>query len=124
MEEVDWVKAREACSTAEMFEKLKREVEKDVDERNKQLPAPADYAFKVVDKGDSLTVLREAQQASTSVVFSLDGRHIVVKQRDRVLFSATVTLNDEGECRFKINGEEKQSWHLRKLALEDIFFLP
>jgi hypothetical protein len=35
---------------------------------------------------------------------------------------ATPTLNSKGECRLKINGEEYESWYLRKIALEEIFF--
>jgi hypothetical protein len=35
---------------------------------------------------------------------------------------ATLTLNDMGECRLKINGQEREFWQFRRTALEDLFF--
>ena len=39
---------------------------------------------------------------------------------DKLMFDATLTLNDKGECRLKIGEKELDFWQFRKLALEDL----
>jgi len=38
------------------------------------------------------------------------------------ILEATLTLNDSGECRVKIGGQEYELWQMRKKALENLFF--
>lgn len=35
---------------------------------------------------------------------------------------ATITLNNEGRCMLKVDGEELEPWNVRRMALEDLFF--
>jgi hypothetical protein len=125
---IDWVKERAACSAALMFEKLKQDIVTDVDVRNDLRPKDqvfgVAYGFRVLESNSSFRVLREGNRGiSASVIFSLENDDITVKnQDDAVLFTAKVTLNDEGICVFKIKGEERHPWQMRKMALEDIFF--
>jgi hypothetical protein len=37
-------------------------------------------------------------------------------------FEATPTVNDEGKCRLKVNGIEREFWQVRRMALEKLFF--
>ena len=38
------------------------------------------------------------------------------------VFHATVGLNDAGQCVLYVDGKERSSWHVRKLALDHLFF--
>jgi hypothetical protein len=35
---------------------------------------------------------------------------------------ATLTLNNEGECRLLVNGQELEEWQFRKMMWEELFF--
>lgn len=37
-------------------------------------------------------------------------------------FSATVTLNDSGRCKFRVGADELDQWQVLKRALEPLFF--
>jgi hypothetical protein len=50
-----------------------------------------------------------------SVIEALDESGIKV-------ISATLTLDDNGDCRLLVDTKEKLSWQLRKLALGKLFF--
>jgi len=120
---INWVAVRAECSAMQMFEKLKLEIESDVLIRNDLRPEDRYYGFKFVPSSGSFTVLRQGNRISSAVAFFLDGGQIVVKKDDILIFAATVTLNDDGECIFKVKGEERSSWQVRKMALEDLFFV-
>ena len=98
------------------------EVNSDIKERNFLRPVGTPYKFEIAEHGESFAVFIEGGDTQEVVTFFLIDKEIVVKYRDGVLFEASLTLNDEGECRFKINGEELESWQLRKRALESLFF--
>jgi hypothetical protein len=51
----------------------------------------------------------------------VDG-HIEVRDANDKTFQATVGLNDDGACVLYVDGKEHSSWHVRKLALDDLFF--
>jgi hypothetical protein len=47
---------------------------------------------------------------------------ISVRKDEGVMFEVMLTLNNEGMCRYKINGQECESWQMRKRALWKLFF--
>lgn len=120
---INWVKERHSCTALCMFEKLRNEVKADIEQRNALRPEQAHYGFKFVQSDMAIfSVVREGNQIGRVVRFVLKGDTIIAETHDEEIFSAMLTLNDVGECRFKINGDERESWQLRKLALEPMFF--
>lgn len=59
LDNCEWVKTRAACSLAAIFEKLKIDLKKDVDERQVLLPQGCPYGFKLVANSKNVTVLVE-----------------------------------------------------------------
>jgi hypothetical protein len=124
----DWVKALSQCTLAEAFERLLQDVKVDVEGRNALLPersfkfavmAPAHNIFRVA----LVTTDLVGAPQKRIVRFYLESDAIEVKdEKDDLIFRATLTLNDEGQCRFRVNDQELDSWHVRKRALEDLFF--
>jgi hypothetical protein len=79
----------------------------------------------MVASDNSFTVMLEPDNkniAVKKVTFSIDREKISIKKEDESVLLSTVTLNDEGHCLFKTGGVERESWQLRKMALESIFF--
>lgn len=129
MPEINWVNERFKCSLVQMFEQLKADIGSDVDERNKQLPPNSGFKFQLGGvQGNRFSVIREDTYehfAHRSVVFVLEQNKIrALEGTNRLaeLMSATITFNDLGECRFKVNGKERESWQFRKETLENLFF--
>jgi hypothetical protein len=105
-----------------MFERLKLEAEQDIKTRNELRPRECYYGFKMVTAKDSFAVVREGNQIGANAAFFCYADRIEVRRDDKPLFNAKVRLNEEGECVFDINGEERQSWQLRNMALASLFF--
>jgi hypothetical protein len=38
------------------------------------------------------------------------------------MFEVILTFDDEGECKLSVNGEEREFWQVRRMALEEIMF--
>ena len=123
-EAFDWVTERSKCTAGKFFEKLKMQITQDVEVRNALLPHGTHYAFSFVPSSGAgfFTVLVEGHLIHDSVAFNLNGEKIAVASKNGVLFEATVTLCDEGDCRAKIGNQVFDSWQLRKMALEELFF--
>jgi hypothetical protein len=100
----------------------------DVDNRQAMQKGPPFHrGFKFIVKNDGTTaaVVVEGHNIYDCARFKLTATAIEVFDRnDKLRFKATPTLNDEGECRLKIDGQERELWHLRKMALEPLFFPP
>ena len=43
-------------------------------------------------------------------------------ENDKVMFNAIATINDKGDCRLNVNGQERELWQVRKAALEGLLF--
>jgi hypothetical protein len=125
-EQFDWVTERSLCSLARVFERLGLEIQQDVDTRNAMRPAIPqfgfEYAFEMVGDEKSFTVHLHAYKVHKSVAFTLADGHIEVQDADARTFQATVGLNDDGACVLYVDGKERSSWHVRKLALDHLFF--
>jgi hypothetical protein len=122
--DINWVRARSECSVAHKFQVLKSEIQSDIDERNKlEATLQPRFLFDMPNGHDVVIVTRSDQHRGVSVVFKLDGNAIIVFDDSRQeMFRVSVTLNDDGVCAFKIGEQECASWHVRKRALESLFF--
>ena len=120
----DWVTARRNCCLRSEFTALQLKIEEDADERQKNFNPNYKEGVKLkVLNGRAFTVVRNAI-LSESVTFVLKEDCIVVKASNgSPKFKLTLTLNDDGECRFKIDGEgEYLRWQVARKALEELFF--
>jgi len=129
---LNWVKARAGCSLLNAFETLAEGAKRDSEEMTSLLGEhsrlvfstyrPSKRRFSVARVDDPITNI------SSSVDFELGANEIVVyhmnNSANEVLFKVGVTLNNEGECRLKIAGQEAEleQWQVRRMALEKLFF--
>jgi len=119
----DWVRARAQCSVDEVFQKLRLGAKTDVDVVN-SLRAGEPVKFSVIEQGNRFSVSREHQsEPLMSVDFTLDKGVIRVEGLTEK-FQAFVTLNNDGECKVKIdlNDEELELWQVRRRCLEGLFW--
>ena len=126
-DDFNWVEARQNCSVVAHFKLLQETVKANVNERQQQLGEDAHP--KVTFESGSKTEFRAMRNGRSSgfkgVVFRLREDHVVVQHdlSGKHLFNLTVVLNDDGECRFKVDGEgEFLRWQVARKALEDILF--
>jgi len=121
----DWVKARANCSILHVFNELRLGAEEDVKKMNSQpplaeYPAPR-FAVRANTAGDYFVVFR-ADNANARVEFNCETNRMMVS-RDQRQFAVTLTLNNEGHCKLRVDGgEELEQWQLRRMMLEDLFF--
>jgi hypothetical protein len=119
----DWVTERSSCTLPKVFQALRLQVEEDVKTRNALRPENSPYKFSVTAKGDDFTAVLEAKDLHRSVIFSLAEHAIVVRDdKGGSMFDVTATFSDEGQCRLKVNGEERDLWQVRRMALEELLF--
>lgn len=122
-EDFDWVSARNSYSLVKVFEKLRIQIEEDVKARNTLRREQRWYVFSVVSAGNNaFSVVVEGNCIHDSIRFTLGEGKISVWAKEGLLFEATVTLCNDGECRAKINGQEYDLWQMRRTALEELFF--
>jgi hypothetical protein len=126
MEDFNWVVARCECSPNQVFETLKSQVKSDVEEREASLTQEQKlrYRFSFMPGRNDFSVLVEgAGNIHGAIKFGLTETGIVVfNEQGMEMFGADVTISDDGECKLKIDGEEKDLWQVRKKALEQLFF--
>jgi hypothetical protein len=123
VDEFNWVKERGKCSPSLAFERLRGEVRQDVEDRNAiRGPIPSHAYLFQSDSSTSFTVILSGNQLHSSVRFLLSGEVISVEIHEQRL-DATLTLQDTGECVFKLGREEVGFWQFRKRALEKLFFI-
>ncbi|MGO9641989.1 MAG: hypothetical protein ACLP1Y_11870 [Candidatus Acidiferrales bacterium] len=123
MSNFDWVTKRSLCSLSKVFNALRLQIEEDVKTRNALRPDNSSYEFSVAENGGDFTVLLEAKDVHRSVTFSLAEHAILVRDdKGNQMFEVTLTFNDEGECRLNVNEKERNSWQVRRMALEELLF--
>jgi hypothetical protein len=99
------------------------QVEGDVKTRNALRPNNSPYEFSLKENGDEFTVILTASDAHKSIIFSLTGHAIEVRDfRGKELFDVTLTFNDEGECKLNVQEKELELWQVRRMALEELLF--
>jgi hypothetical protein len=119
----DWVTERSSCSLPKVFNTLRVQVEEDVKTRNALRPSYSPYEFSVKDDNGEFAILLKAKELQQSVVFRLAEHAILVRDdKSNPMFEVTATFSDGGECRLKVNGEERDFWQVRRMALEELMF--
>ena len=126
MEDFNWVAARRECSPGQVFEKLKSQVEGDVAECEANLTQiqKARYKFSIIPGSNAFHVSVDGEGSIHSAVkFGLTDTGIAVfNDQGKIMFGADVTISDKGECKLEVDGEEKELWQIRKMALEKLLF--
>ncbi|MFZ0297626.1 MAG: hypothetical protein WAM13_04700 [Candidatus Sulfotelmatobacter sp.] len=144
----DWVTERSSCSLPKVFASLRVQIEADVKTRNDLRPGNSPYEFSVKDDTGEFAVLLKAPELQQSVVFTLADHAILVRDdksnrndksnddksdndksnndksndKSNPMFEVTAAFSDQGECRLKVNGEERDFWQVRRMALEELMF--
>ena len=124
-DDFNWVEARQNCSVATAFEALKKTAETNVEERKKHLDKDAGARLIFEDNSRSqFSVTRAAPSGDKGVLFHLRENLIfVLNVGGNNKSTLTPFLNDDGECRFAIDGEgEFLPWQVAQKALENILF--
>jgi hypothetical protein len=118
-----WVAERSACALPRVFKTLKSEVEEDVRARNALRPNHAPYEFCVEESGNNFSVVLDAIDLRRSITFCLEDHAIsVLDSSGNLAFEITLNFNDDGKCVMKAKQENRESWQLRRMALEDLLF--
>ena len=117
----DWVQAQQDCSLAVEYAKLRHHVKACV----KQCQ-PAD-GLHYADTPVGFSVILDLGLPRTppqEVVFTMeDDSIIIVKKPGDRSYTVKLTLNHDGECRYKINGEgEYLRWQVARKVIEPMFF--
>jgi hypothetical protein len=119
----NWVTERSACSLPKVFSALRSQLEQDVNTRNSLRPKYAPYKFSISEDTNAITVHLNAEELHKSVEFALGDHAITVRDdQGNRMFEATVSFDDAAKCRLKVNGEEREFWQVRRMALEDLMF--
>ncbi|MGA9509789.1 MAG: hypothetical protein WBV55_14335 [Candidatus Sulfotelmatobacter sp.] len=121
----DWITQRYSCSLPNIFKELRLQIEQDVKTRNSLRPNNAPYEFSIADNDDGFRVILKAKEKELemAVRFVLAEHAIVVRDEKGVeMFEVTLTFNDLGECQLNVNGEPRDYWQVRRMALEELMF--
>jgi hypothetical protein len=121
---LDWVKELALCSIPQVFKQLRLDVEEDVQAINGAKGLGSNNCFDVVDNsaGNVFTVFQRNRGTEREVMFMRGDEEIKIAHRSGTSFTVTLTLNNEGRCKLRVNEAELEQWQVRKMALEDIFF--
>ncbi|HEV3277716.1 MAG TPA: hypothetical protein VG860_12935 [Terriglobia bacterium] len=125
----NWVKLRIDCSPFKVFVELRKGAKEDAETRNKgRTDAEVNrYSFDVTNGENDrvFTVWRHSpdENLNSAVDFSWSNSGILVRGfKGQTLIEATLTLDDEGNCKLRVGLENLTSWQFRKRALEPLFF--
>lgn len=122
-QEFRWVKAQAECSPFQVLKALQDGCQQDVLDRNEQRKEGDAFGFRLTSTVKNFRVLREGNRISASVKFEASSKGITVSDDNgAVSLQATLTVNDEGECRLKTGKDEVTFWQFRRRALQDLFF--
>ena len=118
---------RFGCSVATVFHKIREGIDADVDTRNAQRrEAEGSYRFSTVAKDNYVLVWLEGigviPNRRRKFVQNTNGVITALDDEDKEIVSATLTLNDAGECRLLVKGQEKEFWQFRRMVLEGLLF--
>jgi len=119
----DWVTQRSSCTLPKVFNTLRLQVEEDVKTRNSLRPNPPAYEFLVTHDTGEFAVLLKAKELQKSVTFTLADNAILVRDdQGKQMFEVTLSFDDNGKCRLNVNAQERDSWQVRRMALEDLMY--
>ena len=127
-DQFDWVSAQAECTAPPRFERLRAGVKEDVEHRN-ALDLDDGSRFEFSEDGEAFDVARlEGSRFTDSKIaalvrFERAGRRINVRGEDvDVDFTAVLTLDPAGQCRFVVGEALYVEWEIRRMALELLFF--
>jgi hypothetical protein len=119
----DWVTERSQCSLPKVFYNLRNQVEEDVKTRNALRPENSPYEFSVSEDIDGFSIVLQANEVRESVIFSLAGHAILVHdEKGNPLFEVIAAFSEDGKCKLFVNETERDSWQVRRMALEGLMF--
>ena len=126
----DWVKARRECRLSVQFGLLKHYIKKQTEDRqlyeeeNHGTGGSVSFSFNPMGSSEFSICSSVENGGVEDISFKMKESSVIVKKDNDVLLEAVVALNDEGECRFKILGDDGEflCWHIAKRVLEDLFF--
>ena len=119
----DWVAARSSCSLPNVFKELRLQVKEDVKTRNALRPNNSPYEFSIEEKGQQFSVILQAKDFRRTITFCYEDHAVtVVDASGNQMFEVTLTFSDDGKCRLKAKEENRESWQVRRMALEDLLF--
>jgi hypothetical protein len=126
--DLDWVTKRANCVAFKVFQQLKVDIEKDIEVRNSLVPIQQRTTHNIgfsLETNDNVifSVHRSGANIVSLIQFRMDGENIVVRDnKDRTILTASLTLNNAGECVLGVDSSELTSWQFRRRALEQLFF--
>jgi len=125
----EWVTARAECTAAATFERLRLGVTQDVEHRNALIGVDEGFRFEFSEDAEGFDVARVEGSRFTNpkvaglVRFERAGSRIHIRSEDvDVDFTAILTLDPAGQCRFVVGEALYADWEVRRLALELLFF--
>jgi len=128
-DQFEWVSAQAHCTAPSMFERLRAGVKQDVEHRNTLTGLDDGVRFEFSEDGDVFDVARlegsrfADPKIAALVRFERAGRRINVQGEDvDVDFTAVLTLDPAGQCRFVVGEALYVEWEIRRMALELLFF--
>jgi hypothetical protein len=127
-DDFDWVAAQAQCNPATAFDRLRAGVEEDVRRRNGLLGRDDGWTFEFAEDDEGFDVSRAEGRFSSSNVaalvrFERAGPRINVRGDEvEVDFTAVLTLDAGGLCRFLVGEAMYSEWEIRRMALEQLFF--
>ena len=124
----NWVKAYLDCSLSNEYLELVSQAKKIVTIRNASLTPDDGFTFLTMEpeKG-KFTVSRKPLEGvlgeRSDVSFHLRNDHICIAQSELKPFMLRLTLDEDGDCRYSIDGKGAyQRWQVLRTALQYIFF--
>lgn len=121
---LDWVRELSLCSIPQVFKQLYLDVKEDVEAINGAKGLTTHNCFDVVENstGSVFTVFQRNADAGREVTFKRGDDEMRVDRKNGPSFTITLTLNNEGRCKLRVDDEELEQWQVRKMALEGLFF--
>lgn len=123
-QELNWTKLRAECSASVMFKNLQLGIENDIATFNSiPMRDPHEGFSSSLTPDGSVFIVTRRERVGPRVVFFIKGDEIEIRdEASSKTYIASVTLNDEGRCKLKIEDRELELWQVRRLALESLFF--
>ena len=137
-ESFDWVAALRECSVVCKFAEMSCDAEKQTKARDKyeldtqgsKARKSTNFDFSPINNNHFIVMVsQETSGCIHKVHFVLEEKKIIVTRwgnggKKINEFFVTLTLNDDGECMFKIDDEgEFRMWHVMRRALEPLFLM-